>query len=178
MTLQRTFEEVNDVARELVQKVQKVSKQQKSLWQQVPYLALQADGRTGYSDQYSRAYHQGYWAVESSVRDGSYSVYVDLETGELVNAYDPRETALDEDVLSIILHLHKLDATQIVSALKAHATEPIGNYYNAKDKRERTEYINSILQQGNITQVSYRRTVRPKEVHEANVLAPILDTLG
>lgn len=170
--------EVRDAVRQLAQKTRKASRQQRVLWQQVPYLALQADGRTGYSDQYSRAYHQGYWAVESSVRGGSYTIYVDLETGELVNAYDPRRTARDEDILNIFPNLHQLDAARVVKELKAGARKPIGSYYNSKDKKERERRINSVLRQGNITSDSFRRTVSPKEVREANALAPILDTLG
>ena len=177
MDLRKIFEEVNSEVRELLQKIRNIAKQQKSLWQQIPYLALQADGRSGYSDQFSRAYHQGYWAV-GNTRNGCYRIYVDLETGELVDAYDPQRMAQDEDILSIIQHLHQLDAAEISKNLKARAKEPIVGYYNEEDRKAREERISSILQQGNIAQDSFRRIISPKEVHEANVIAPILDTLG
>ncbi|MDO8492065.1 MAG: hypothetical protein Q7S34_00285 [bacterium] len=178
MTLRSVFEEVNHTVKELSQKVREVSKRQKDLWQQVPFLALQADGRTGYSDQYARAYIQGYWAVESSVSGGCYSVYVDIETGELVSAYDPRQVARDKDVINLAVDPQQLDASHLVKALKVAAKEPIGSYYDAKKRKERKERITSILRRGNITQNHYRRTINPKEVYGMNALDSILDTLG
>ncbi len=178
MTSQKLFDGVSRTALELVQQVREGAEQQKALWQKVPYLALQADGRTGYSDNYCRAYHQGYWAVEGSQVSGSYTIYVDLETGVLVNAYDPRQKARDNDILRIAFGLHELDAADIIAGIQAHARMPCGTYYNNKELRERKARIASILREGHITRTAYHRTVSPEAVHRQNVIAPFQDMFG
>ncbi len=77
-------------AEKIVEFVRDYSRSQKEFWQRIPLLALEADGRDGFYDNYYRAYRQGFWALQSSVSRGYYSVYVDLSTGELVDAYSAR----------------------------------------------------------------------------------------
>jgi len=73
--------------RSLVKDICDYSISQKNLWRRVPYLALEADGRTGFGDNYSRAYNGGFWALDGSIVNGGYEVYVHLTTGNLVDAY-------------------------------------------------------------------------------------------
>lgn len=113
----------------VARKVREISESQVSLWQKVPYLALQADGRTGYLDQYSRAYLQGYWAIESSIQGSSYAVYVDLETGSLRNGYAPQLAAVDKEIVRI--NLNELDAETVTRQLRELAKQPINAlFYN------------------------------------------------
>ncbi len=178
MNFRQVSREVDADVVVLVSRVTEFSRRQKALWQKIPFLALSANGRSGYSDQYSRAYGQGYWAVEASVSDGEYCVYVDLETGKLVNATDPRRPAKAEDVLRIARSLDQLDAASIVKSLEVQAKEPIGSYYDAKARRERKQRIAAILREGKIKRDSFRRSVSPREVYEGNVVGPLLDMLG
>ncbi|MBX9694510.1 MAG: hypothetical protein K2Z81_19140, partial [Cyanobacteria bacterium] len=58
-------------------------KSQKDLWAQVPELAFKANGRNGYSDNYSRAWSRKRWALDSSCGSRGirgYTVFVDLTT--------------------------------------------------------------------------------------------------
>ena len=166
------FKKLSASTKDLVNSIRELSKSQKDTWQQVPFLALQADGRTGFSDQYSRAYCQGYWAVASTVRSGSYSVYVDLETGELVSAFDPRKQARDEDILMIAPNLNQIDAVSLVIELAKDPERPVGSYYNAQ-KQEK--WRQETLKEYNLRPAEYRRKVSKKEVYEGNSIAGLVD---
>ena len=143
-------------AEKVVKDMRDYSRSQKELWQRIPLLALEADGRTGFSDNYSRAYRSGFWALDESVSGGDYLVYVDLATGELVDAYSasssisvcdvdvPKDSALtparEEEVLKLALNLDGLDAQQIVTSLEEEARAPYSSYYDLKEQEAwRTE---------------------------------------
>lgn len=79
---------------------------------------------------------QGVWAVEASVRDRSYSVYVDPATGELIGAYDFHRNgvctpAQDDDALRIASAIDQLDAEALVASLIAPARQTYPSYYDA-----------------------------------------------
>lgn len=125
----------------LEESIRDYARSQKEGWQQIPLLALEADGRTGFSEKYSRAYKSGYWALESSIRDGRYQVYIDLETGELVDASSvdssfpildldiPKEgnpqPAKPECVLQIAHCMQELHAPFLIEKLKLKGGEPV-----------------------------------------------------
>ena len=117
-------QKIEDIRKDLVEMIREHSRSQKELWRQVPYLALEADGRDGYSDNYSRAYHTGYWAIDAGVVRGHYTVYVDLENGDLVDPYSPDEPAWDGDVLRLANSVKELNAKKILKELKEEAQEP------------------------------------------------------
>lgn len=166
--------EVNNAVKGLIKEVREASRQQKALWQKIPYLALQANGRGGYSEQYKRAYHHGYWAVTGGASGFDRVVFVDLETGELVDANDPGRTAWDTDIFFILNSLHLLDAAQIVKALRAAAKIPFRSSF--EDTIAREERIRTILQQGDVTPTSFRRSVALKKSTKQHEFDPVLET--
>ena len=122
---------------------------QKEFWQQIPSLALEADGRTGHSDNYGRAFRTKYWALNSSIENGNYQVYVDLRTGDLVDAFHASDFSImdytietekksvpaeDEQIIKLAFHLCELDASRILKELKKESKQPHGSYYNTKEK--------------------------------------------
>lgn len=124
----------------LVRGIREFARSQVETWRRVPYLALEADGRSGFSDNYARAYRQGVWAVEASVRDGSYTVYVDLATGDLVNPFSFHEQArcvdaYDSHVLALATSIDQLDAEALVVSLEAAARKPVASYYDPQAQR-------------------------------------------
>ena len=123
----------------VIEDIRNYSTSQKELWQKVPLLALEADGRMGFKDTYARAYNQGFWALEGSVNNGYYSVYVDLATGDLINFYASLnqvfEPAGEGSVLKLALNLNELDAKRIVTNLEEEAKKPYSSHYNP-DKHE------------------------------------------
>ncbi len=57
------------------------------LLRQIPYLALEADGRGGWEDEYSRAYTQCMMAIhQESEIWGSYDMFIELRSGVLIGA--------------------------------------------------------------------------------------------
>ena len=123
----------------VIEDIRNYTTSQKELWQKVPLLALEADGRTGFKDNYSRAYNHGFWALEGSINNGYYSVYVDLATGDLINPYSSSDQAFEpageERVLKLALNLNELDAQRIVTNLEEKAQQSYSSHYNP-DKHE------------------------------------------
>lgn len=134
-------EEIERKRDELVEMIREYSRGQKELWQLVPNLALEADGRTGYGFQ--RVYGQGVLALQSTIFSGSYTVYVDLATGDLVSPitfHDQGELdlALDTNVLRVLARLDELDAQKFVDHLRARSQEPHSSHshHNEQETRE------------------------------------------
>ncbi len=125
--------------RELDELIRAYTQSEKELWRLVPYLALQADGRGGYSSQYAVAYQKGLWIIEHSVdRFGSYTVAVDCATGELVSIPNTHEKARVEDVLRCASRLHEFDAAAVVLALQQAGKNPYFSGYDVESiKKQR-----------------------------------------
>jgi hypothetical protein len=117
---------------------------QRDLWRQVPLAALEADGRTGFNDNYSRAYYHGHWALDASLGVGGvrgYTAYIDLASGELVNAYDPKRKAPDDAVLALALTMDDLDASKILAFLAQAAQSKISPGYPPTHEQDLQERI-------------------------------------
>jgi hypothetical protein len=156
----------------IIRNIRKFSEIQKNNWVRIPYLALQADGRSGYSDMYRRAYEQGYWAVETSVKGGSYTIYVDLETGNLVNAFDPQKPANGDDVLLLAHHLEQINSQEIVDALTVASQKPEWRDYKPEDQKKWRE---ETQKEFNLKPYRYKRKIPPKVVYENNIVAGLVD---
>jgi len=134
--------EILEDAKSLVVRIREYSVEQASLWQQIPSLVLNAEGRTGFSEDYRLSYKWGYWAIDGSRSNtGQYArVFVDLDSGELVNynsAYDTNAEhglAQDVEVLKLAMHIDELDAHAIIRMLKQEAEQPYLSYYKAEEQ--------------------------------------------
>jgi hypothetical protein len=126
-------ESIEEQRAALIAAVREYCRQQTPHWQRVPHLALEADGRTGYSEAYSRAYSQGYWALAASLERGYYRVYVDLATGELVNSFS-HEPASDECVVLLLRDVQSLDAGLLVRALEADGETDVCSVYDRDEQ--------------------------------------------
>lgn len=122
-------------------------REQKSLWQQVPWMALQADGRTGWSESYARAYKSGYWTIDR-VRVHSYYVgFVDLATGELVGIGPGKSlstaTPLSGDFV-LQVTIKDIDAAHVIGEIQQDVMRPLIAYSeedNAKNNASRERLI-------------------------------------
>ena len=143
-------------AKKIVEEISNYSKSQKNLWQKIPLLALEADGISGFNDNYSRAYREGFWALEGSIDENGYSIYVDLSSGELIDAYSASkvfsicnlkisknsmlEPAQKEKILKLAFNIKELNAQNIVNSLKKESKQPYSSYYDSsKQKKWRTK---------------------------------------
>ncbi|MFH0891426.1 MAG: hypothetical protein V1867_01460 [Candidatus Falkowbacteria bacterium] len=108
-----------ETEKELERGIRDYCRVQKDLWQKIPWLALMADGRGGFSPIKGRAYRDGYWMIFSSGRaNGPFcTVEVDCENGEL-------DASLNSDIAKLIDHLDELDAAKIIAQLKIETLKP------------------------------------------------------
>lgn len=109
--------------------IQAFSKRQKELWQQVPYLALQADGRSGFSGQYATAYMTGFWVI--SGRDSN-PYRVNCVTGAICYWSDtaPEVDPVNTGLLQVSIDL--IDVNRIIDELKKTAAREYASYQNAE----------------------------------------------
>ena len=68
---------------ELASLIRQCCLSQKELWQKLPYLALQAQGRGGFSDTARFLYQNGYYLLGGG--NGIYSAMVDCSNGEIMS---------------------------------------------------------------------------------------------
>jgi hypothetical protein len=112
---------------EVAKIVREYCRDQKALWQRIPYLAFQADGRRGFISYYEEAYSQGYWTASE------FKIAVDLATGELVDPQDHSKAASDRFVFEIALWIEKLDAKRIITEIEKDIKEP---FFHPPEKLE------------------------------------------
>lgn len=103
---------------DLAEAIRSWCREQRELWQQVPYLALQADGRSGWSDSHSRAYNWGLWTLPYR-QSSYYCAFVDCETGDLVRNPKNLDPLSDEPILYMALKVY--DAQAVIDLLKEDA---------------------------------------------------------
>ena len=122
---------------------------QRALWQRVPTLALEADGRQGFSDAKKFAYRDGIWQPLWE-KDTRFPVCVDLRTGELLQyiygrQIDEMEPALPEDVLRLALALDSINATKIVEDLDCATRQPMPSHMNPVDRERNIEFYRPMV---------------------------------
>lgn len=163
---QRKRADVFRGVRGLAAAVREYAAAQVPLWQQLPYWALQADGRTGWDSRYGNAYRYGCWSVGTGRKYDI--VQVDLETGALGRFVTPYQynynastwnQAPDTSVVDASELTDQLDAAYILDGLRKHVDEyrHPPSYYTGTDWEIAERRRQEILAQSHITPTSYRR---------------------
>lgn len=113
---------------QLLLEVRQWSESQKELWQQIPNLALEADGKNGYSDDLAYCYTYGFWRIwDSSSYRGMYLLCsIDCSTGRIGNesasfSQEKFVEATDEAILRLLSRLDDIDASLLLKNLKEAA---------------------------------------------------------
>ncbi|HBM45670.1 MAG: hypothetical protein UT05_C0004G0025 [Parcubacteria group bacterium GW2011_GWF2_38_76] len=108
------------LSRELAETIREFCRSQKDLWQLVPNLALEADGRGGYLSLYSAAYTDGYWILNyCRPNQQYYRLAVDLLNGDIVCIMDEAPLASDEKIIKELLeNIDEIDAGKIIAELE------------------------------------------------------------
>ena len=109
----------------LVRRIRQYCCSQVSTWRLIPALALDANGRTGFSDTLLQAFSNRLWALECSTDHGYYCAFVDLDTGQILAGHDTSKLADPKTVLLIGSHLAEIDAAAIVASLQVEIQKPI-----------------------------------------------------
>lgn len=118
----RQFIEAN--ARELAAQIREICASQIELWRKIPVLALEANGRTGFSGDLKRAYTHGAWNLVPGT--GWPMICVDLGTGRLLFRFRPGSStgdrlAHDKEIIGLAFELEKIDAGAIATRLRKQA---------------------------------------------------------
>ena len=126
--------------KELIRGMRKWSKSQAELWQQVPYWALMADGRSAWRTSYRQAYSCGVWTL-ALTSSGHYGAFVDCANGELIKDPTTLQRLSDLDVLQI--GLKELDAAQILKVLRRQVADDEfrPHFYASKNEVIRQEIL-------------------------------------
>lgn len=107
-------------AQALLERIKEHIRAQKELWQQIPWLALQADGRHhslfAPPVRYRGVHAAGYWRISCNGND----IDVDCETGEIYERKTTRE-GHPHFVLALALTPSCLDAQAIIDKLRREA---------------------------------------------------------
>ena len=168
MNLAEVSKQIEFDAKKLVEKIRQFSKAQKSIWQKIPYLTLQVDRRTGYQEDNKRAYEEGYWPIRyGSILNNDHGIFIDLETGELVEAYNPKLLASDKDVLLLAQSPDRLKAQNIIDTLISQRREAILD--DCYDSKKQTSWRNWTKRRYNLKPNRYSRVISPTRVYERNV---------
>jgi hypothetical protein len=128
--------------KKLISDIRKYVRSQKEEWCRVPWLALQADGRIGYSGHYQSAYTYGFWGVQF---DGT-GPFIDCATGELVSNFQS-SPLYNEGVLTLANDLDALTAAKVIRDLQHAASEKIPSWSNQKEFDERAEWRKKLIHQ-------------------------------
>jgi hypothetical protein len=147
--------EIKDRADALCEQIREFSKSQKDIWQQIPWWANQANGRTGWSDNYTRAVESGYYATYSE--NGYYRVYIDLENGRLVSPHNTEQEVNNTAVLRFAYQMNYLDAAKLLAELKEDITKPYGSYYSAQAITEAEVHRQENIEKYELTPLAYKR---------------------
>lgn len=109
----------------LATEIRQFSIGQKELWQLIPSLELESEGRSGWLDNASLTYKYGLWMVGSSLYGGRASYAVDCYTGYLVwlNDYIEKKELHFLDDASVLSLSEELDAQAVVDNFKSHIKE-------------------------------------------------------
>lgn len=125
-------EKVKGGMHQVAEEIRRYSREQCGRWRRVPALALEADGRQGYSDQYRMAYSHGFWGIGG--------MYVDLLSGELVCFRGFGESvpnpADDATVIALADNLAVLDAKALITRLNVESRKPTLERYDRKQQAE------------------------------------------
>ena len=130
------------------------SEGQVEIWQTLPHLALQADGRLGWSDSLVWAYSHGLWVVQNPQNSPYYSsAAVDLATGKIVSMLDPDRPASGTAILA--MRPDDLDAQSHAARLIELANADFPGY-NTRTEEQLTELKADIAKHYNVAKIYER----------------------
>lgn len=146
-----TKEQALALQHQAAQAIQAYSQSQANIWRQIPYWAVMANGRRGWSDQLSAIIHSGILRLESSVGfsvSGHYTAAVDLASGTIIglrNLVQFDNIPPVEDRLLCFLSLAELDASLALEDLKQQAQQPFSSYMGSGHPQEWQQQAEEVL---------------------------------
>lgn len=143
--------------------VRKASIDQKELWQLVPNLELEAEGRSGWEDNAFICYEKGLWLV-GGPSNGSRSWYaVDCFTGHIIRTDDflnKKELHFIDDA-AVLSVAPELDAQIVVDYLQDHIQEYENppSYYSDEQWEKNRKWREEIREKHDLREDFYREKI-------------------
>lgn len=149
---------------ELATEIRKSSIDQKELWQLLPNLRLEAEGRSGWSDFARLTYEHGLWLIGRSPSSGARTPYaVECASGYLVWIRDYIEEGeihfLDDE--SVLTLAGKLDAQSEVDRLRSHITEYENrpSFYSEEEWKKTSEFREEVREKTGLSEIFRREEI-------------------
>jgi hypothetical protein len=143
--------DIEGMGEQLAMMIRNYCENQKDYWKKIPWLALQADGRKGYRNEYAIMYRYGYLRLSASF-------FVDLATGKLVSGRNLISPPTDSEILHLAASIQDIDAEKIVEKLEHEAKEPTAKCYNSKEQEKWRKKLARTLK----VTPEYQRSCRPR----------------
>lgn len=118
---------IDELVKDLAELIRSNFRADKELWQQVPYLAWDSDGRTGWNSEYQQIYTTGYYRMSCSGRD----IVVDCATGELYHWTTTRSVS-NEKIIELV-RSHDIHADTVIKYFLALAKNKISSVISPRD---------------------------------------------
>lgn len=143
----------------LIKEIRQYSESQKELWQKVPYLALQAEGRGKHKGEFvfGNLYYNGYMHLGCTWGEYSHYASVDLETGIIVRNNYKNGPADDGLVGKLAGHIDEIDASIVLRHFEELASQPYDKSMCIADIDEIEEKKNVIIQKLNLKKIYERK---------------------
>ena len=129
---ERLFQEkavtVESLGDQLVEIIREISRIQAHLWQQIPALALEYNGRSGYSGQLQLAYTKRLWELDIKTGSGRSGCCVDLTSGELVWLWNENPPLNKKYVLALAFGIEQINAQQKIDWMTEEILKPYPGY--------------------------------------------------
>jgi hypothetical protein len=167
--LQKNLSDFKAAKKKAESDIREYFRSQKELWRLVPNLALEANFHGGWSPFLDHAYREGYLFTFEH-----YGIYIDLETGELVDrdtvcgSHDPDEPCEIDDAyigtLAYDIGKGYCDAEKIISELKQQTSRShqkdkyTSEEYHLEREREEAEAREKVRKEYGIETVYTRRS--------------------
>lgn len=135
----------------VAEEIREYSRSQVELWRQVPWLALQASGRSHVIGNYNYAYH-GSWILRTREVRLKDLPFVDCATGEILCNHDTVVgPEIDDGIIEISRMPSLIDAAAIVEQLKAEASAPQPDWVSENEAAKREAWRKDLAQRLNLS---------------------------
>lgn len=149
----------------LIKEIRQYSESQKELWQKLPYLALQAEGRGEQKGEFvfGHIYYRGYKNLSCTWGEYSHYASIDLETGIIVKTgniilnhyrYEPADNGL---VGKLAGHIDEIDASAALRHFEELASQPYDKSICIVGIDKIEEKKNAIIQELNLKKIYVRK---------------------